>query len=174
MRDRLLPEVLVEAIFADEPLARDEADAVIAAAAKDPAVLRLVVEVLIAHFNKTARGLEDVVKALAKNPKVRGSYRTALATYRESRARGARMPAPAPTAKKAAKKNPAHDVQTLAAADPRLPSEPLGELVAVTVRKPCGMKVPYAFAHPPLLAHNSSGLLILGGRYHIGPRGLVG
>jgi hypothetical protein len=172
MRDRLLPEVLVEAIFADEPLAREEADAVIAAAAKDPAVLRLVVDVLIHHFNKTARGLEDVVKALAKNPKVRGSYRSALASYRESRARGARPGVRSALASKTPKPNP--EGRQLEAADPRIPSESLGSLVALTVRKPSGMEVRHTFRWPPMLAHNEGGLLILGGRYRIGTHGLVG
>lgn len=165
MRERLLPEVLVEAIFADESLTPDESDAVIAAAAKDPAVLRVVVEVLIHHFNKTARGLEGVVKTLSKNPRVRGSYRMALASYRETKARGTRA--------RPSKKNPA-PAQKLAAADPRVPSTSFGELVAVEVRRPCGRQDRHAFAEPPVLAHNEGGLLILGGRYRVTPRGIVG
>lgn len=161
MRDRLLPEVLVEAIFEDERLTADETRAVLDAAANDPAMLRAVVEGLIRHVHATAPGLDAAVVDLAQNARVRGAYRGALAAHRARREHPAATTNPAPARK-------------LAAADPRRPSTAFGELLAVEVRRPCGRKDRHAFADPPVLAHNEGGLLILGGRYRVTPRGLVG
>jgi hypothetical protein len=71
-------------------------------------------------------------------------------------------------------------VQRLAAADPRIPSVELGELVSITYRTKKGKDVvlvdyEHDFAQPrPRLAYNESGLLIAGGRYRVEPEGIVG
>ena len=64
-------------------------------------------------------------------------------------------------------------VQKLAAADPRIPSIELGELVAVIYRTKRGDHR-HEFRGPrPRLAYNKSGLLIAGGKYRLEGRGIV-
>ena len=61
----------------------------------------------------------------------------------------------------------------LLAADPRIPSTELGELVAVVYRTKGGNHR-HEFRHPrPRLAYNESGLLIAGGSYRLDARGIV-
>ena len=73
----------------------------------------------------------------------------------------------------------AEKVRKLSAADPRVPSVELGELVMVVYRTKKGADqvltdYEHEFAHPrPRLAYNESGLIIAGGRYRIEPRGIV-
>ena len=70
-------------------------------------------------------------------------------------------------------------VQKLSAADPRIPSVELGELISITYRTKKGDDVvltdyEHEFRGPrPLLAYNESGLIIAGGRYRVEPRGIV-
>ena len=70
-------------------------------------------------------------------------------------------------------------VQKLSAADPRIPSVELGELVSITYRTKKGDDVvltdyEHEFRGPrPRLAYNESGLIIAGGRYRVEPRGIV-
>ena len=68
----------------------------------------------------------------------------------------------------------------LSAADPRIPSVELGELVAIVYRTKKGEDLvltdyEHEFEHPrPRLAYNESGLLIAGGIYRVTTRGIVG
>ena len=70
-------------------------------------------------------------------------------------------------------------MQKLSAADPRIPSVELGELVSITYRTKKGDDVEltdyeHEFRGPrPRLAYNESGLIIAGGRYRVEPRGIV-
>lgn len=70
-------------------------------------------------------------------------------------------------------------VRGLAAADPRVLSVELGELVAVVYRTKKGSDrrftdYEHAFRSPrPILSYNPSGLIIAGGVYHVEPRGIV-
>ncbi|MGO8996098.1 MAG: hypothetical protein ACLQVI_22535 [Polyangiaceae bacterium] len=75
--------------------------------------------------------------------------------------------------------NGAEKVRKLPAADPRVPSVELGELIMVVYRTKKGADqvltdYEHEFAHPrPRLAYNESGLIIAGGRYRIETRGIV-
>jgi hypothetical protein len=70
-------------------------------------------------------------------------------------------------------------VRKLSAADPRIPSVELGELVMVVYRTKKGgdtvlVDYEHEFSHPrPRLAYNESGLVIAGGKYRIETRGIV-
>jgi hypothetical protein len=65
------------------------------------------------------------------------------------------------------------------AGDPRIASESLGAIVAVTYRTRKGRDTRLTdYRHPfsrprPVLAWNPSGLLIAGGAYHVSERGIV-
>jgi hypothetical protein len=67
----------------------------------------------------------------------------------------------------------------LSAADPRLLSVALGELVAVVYRTKKGGDVQltdyeHHFSRPlPILSYHAGGLLILGGKYHVTERGII-
>jgi len=73
----------------------------------------------------------------------------------------------------------AEKVRKLPAADPRVPSVELGELVMVVYRTKKGADqvltdYEHEFSYPrPRLAYNESGLIIAGGRYRIETRGIV-
>lgn len=147
---RLLPEAVAEAIFPS--VTPCERGAVAVTAGRDPAVLQATVDTLLLHVHEPTE-LEIIVGELAQHPHVRRAFEEALA---------ARAP----------RTNPAH---RLPAADPRLPCTLLGELEAVTVRPEGARASPHVFAAPrPVLGHNVSGLVILGGAYRVGARGLVG
>ena len=76
--------------------------------------------------------------------------------------------------------NGAQKVRKLSAADPRVPSVELGELVMVVYRTKKGADqvltdYEHEFEHPrPRLAYNESGLIIAGGKYRVEERGIVG
>ncbi len=69
--------------------------------------------------------------------------------------------------------------RTLIAADPRILSIELGELVAVTYRTKKGEDVrltdyEHHFRRPlPILSYNLTGLIIAGGKYHVTERGII-
>jgi hypothetical protein len=73
----------------------------------------------------------------------------------------------------------AHASRRLPMADPRVPATRIAELVAVTYRTKKGSDTRLTdYRHPfrkprPVLAWNSSGLLILGGVYHVTERGII-
>jgi hypothetical protein len=70
-------------------------------------------------------------------------------------------------------------VRAYAAADPRLLSIELGELVAVVYRTRKGgdrelTDYSHEFSRPrPVLSYNRTGLVIAGGKYHVEERGIV-
>lgn len=70
-------------------------------------------------------------------------------------------------------------VREYGAADPRIPSSEIGELVAVVYRTRKGEdRRPTDYEHEfrdprPLLAYNDSGLIIAGGIYHVTTRGII-
>jgi hypothetical protein len=71
------------------------------------------------------------------------------------------------------------DVRRLTAADPRLVSVALGELVSVVYRTKKGRDreltdYEHPFSRPlPVLAYHGGGLLILGGKYRVTERGII-
>src|SRR5205807_1494549 len=70
-------------------------------------------------------------------------------------------------------------VRALSAADPRILSIELGDLVAVIYRTKKGgdrelTDYEHHFARPfPVLSYNETGLIIAGGKYHVTKRGIV-
>ena len=70
-------------------------------------------------------------------------------------------------------------VRGLSAADPRILSIELGELVAVIYRTKKGEDTrltdyEHHFSRPlPLLSYNATGLIIAGGKYHVTERGII-
>jgi hypothetical protein len=72
-----------------------------------------------------------------------------------------------------------HRVRALRAADPRILSIELGELVAVVYRTKKGEDTrltdyEHHFSRPlPVLSYNHTGLVIAGGKYHVTERGII-
>jgi hypothetical protein len=72
-----------------------------------------------------------------------------------------------------------HGVRGLSAADPRILSIELGELVAVVYRTKKGEDTrltdyEHHFSRPlPVLSYNDTGLIIAGGKYHVTERGII-
>lgn len=155
---RLIPEAIAEAIFPASSVSPCERGAVADIASRDPGVMEITINTLLLRIHEPTE-LEVVVGEIAAHPRVRRAFEQALATHRAARAT---RPNPSPP--------------PLSAADPHLPCKLLGELETVTFRvAPKAHAIPHTFASPrPVLAHNPSGLLILGGAYRVGARGLVG
>jgi hypothetical protein len=127
------------------------------------------------HPSEYLESIDDKTEALIRD----------LERQQRDASRRTRNPA---TSAEALKKQYEHDhwgqkgaekVRKLSAADPRVPSVELGELISVTYRTKKGADVvltdyEHEFAHPrPRLAYNESGLIIAGGKYRVEVRGIV-